>query len=90
MTTLQAIPTDRRSGVLRLLVAMAGVSLLWLVVLPWLARRPAMQARSDWLDERGIDPSAMYYTELEAMEPILQRLERRRRGLPLSASADEP
>ncbi len=37
-----------------------------------------MREYSRWLDERGIDPSAMYYTELEAMEPILHRLERSR------------
>jgi hypothetical protein len=33
-----------------------------------------------WLDEQRIDPSAMYYTELEAMKPILARLNERERA----------
>ncbi|QDU36597.1 hypothetical protein Mal4_08840 [Maioricimonas rarisocia] len=87
MTTLEATTTDRPGGVIRLLAAVAVVALLWLVLLPRLSRLPSVQARSEWLDERGIDPAAMYYTELEAMEPILHRLERRRRGLPATSTS---
>jgi hypothetical protein len=62
-------------------ILIAGV---WLLVLPWLARRPAIGAYLRWLDERQIDPSAMYYTEVDAMKPILRRLnERERRGCKL-------
>ncbi|REK10962.1 MAG: hypothetical protein DWQ37_15065 [Planctomycetota bacterium] len=49
----------------------------WLFVLPWLSGRPRVREHLDWLDARQIDASAMYYTELEAMRPILQRLEGR-------------
>ena len=51
----------------------------WFAFLPWLAGQPEMRKQLDWLDERRIDPSAMYYTELEAMKPILERLNRRGR-----------
>ncbi|TWT82905.1 hypothetical protein CA13_43680 [Planctomycetes bacterium CA13] len=65
------------------MVAFAGsvvaVAIMWLVVLPGLSKRPAMRERLDWLDERGIDPSAMYYTELPVMEEILVRQRQRDR-----------
>jgi hypothetical protein len=57
-----------------------AVTVLWLIVLPWLAAYPLIAGRVRWLDEQGIDPSAMYYTELEAMKPILQRLNERERN----------
>ncbi|MEM9825131.1 MAG: hypothetical protein AAF958_01010 [Planctomycetota bacterium] len=34
-----------------------------------------MQARSHWLQQQGIDASAMFYTELDSMGGILKRLE---------------
>lgn len=49
------------------------IAYLWLVVLPWVAERPKMKNHIDWLDQKGIDPAAMYYTELEVMETILER-----------------
>jgi len=66
----------------RLLLALwsCALMLFWLVVLPWWADRAAMRAHLTWLNKHGIDPSAMYYTELEAMQPILQALNERQRG----------
>ncbi|MEO8270791.1 MAG: hypothetical protein ABI557_13795 [Aureliella sp.] len=58
-----------------LILLLAGI---WLVVLPWVARQPKMADHLHWLEDQGIDGGALYYTELEAMEPILERLERRR------------
>lgn len=58
-----------------LVLVLAGI---WLVLLPWVARQPRMANRLQWLEDKRIDGGAMYYTELEAMEPILERLERRR------------
>ena len=66
----------------RLVVSVGVIVILWLVVLPWLASRPAMSRHLQWLDDSGIDPSAMYYTELEAMEPILDRLNKQQRPRP--------
>lgn len=60
----------------RFLVALVALGLIWCVVLPWAAERPRMANRLEWLDEKGIDPSAMYYTELEMMRPILKKLAR--------------
>lgn len=51
------------------------IALSWLVVLPWLGRQPARAARLRTLDEAGIDPSAMYYSELEMMPDTVRRLE---------------
>lgn len=50
------------------------VAIVWLVLLPAIAMHPKMHARSMWLEQQRIDPSAMFYTELDAMEPILERL----------------
>ena len=38
--------------------------IIWLVILPWLSRRPASREYIERLRQSGIDPSAMYYTEL--------------------------
>ncbi len=63
-------------------MALIVVGALWLIVLPWAANRPKMAAHLQWLDDEGIDPSAMYYTELDMMEPIFTRLalEQRKQG----------
>lgn len=63
---------------LKLAFCMIGLCGLWLVALPWIARQPRMAAHLQWLEDQGIDAGAMYYTELEAMKPILEKLERRR------------
>jgi len=52
-----------------------GIAVVWCIVLPWIAERPATQQQLQFLDARGIDPSAMFYTELECMGPILEKLE---------------
>lgn len=48
----------------------------WCFVLPWVATWPSVAARIQRLDESGVDGGAMYYTELEAMKPILQKFHR--------------
>jgi hypothetical protein len=59
---------------LKLLLASAVIAGAWLVALPWIARLPAQNESWRALEAAGIDPSAMYYSELEAMAPILNRL----------------
>jgi hypothetical protein len=59
---------------LKLSIALALVGLVWLVILPHAASTPKLAAQLQWLDQQGVDPSAMYYTELEMMAPILDRL----------------
>ncbi len=62
----------------RLLFAVCAVAAVWLVLLPWLARQPHMAEHLHGLEVRGIDAGAMYYTDLDMMQPILHRLERQR------------
>ncbi len=69
-------PLDIR--VIRLLLAFASIAAVWLLLLPSIAERPAMRVHLDRLEADGIDPSAMFYTELPMMKPILERLERQR------------
>jgi len=63
--------------VLCLLAAASLITLVWCGVLPWLSARPSNSRYLQFLDEQGIDPSAMFYTELDAMDPILRRIEER-------------
>lgn len=60
--------------VLNLLAAIAVLAVIWLIALPWAAGQPKMARHLEWLEQEKIDPSAMYYTELEMMKPILTRL----------------
>lgn len=50
-----------------------AVAIIWLIALPRWAETTAMNDRLQWLEQRGIDPSAMYYTEAEPIERILDR-----------------
>lgn len=60
---------------LALFTVLTIIGIVWCQLLPRLARQPSVQEHLAFLDENGIDPSAMFYTELDAMEPILRRLE---------------
>ena len=66
-----------RAAWVRLGLALLSITLVWGWGLPWLAEHEPMQQQLKFLEQRGIDPSAMFYTELDAMVPILDRLERR-------------
>lgn len=70
----------RRRRALALAAWGSALAVVWLVVLPWWANSSAMQAHLDWLEDQRVDPSAMYYTELEAMKPILHELNARHRA----------
>ena len=61
-------------GLFRLVVWIVPLAAFWLLALPWMASRPSVAAYIQWLDDCGVDPSAMYYTDLEAMKPIRERL----------------
>ena len=60
-------------------VLIAGV---WLVLLPRLAQQPQLAERIRDFEARGIDPSAMFYTDLDAMDGILQKIEKQQRQNP--------
>ena len=61
-------------GLFRLVAWIVPLAAFWLLALPWLSSRPSVAAYIQWLDDCGVDPSAMYYTDLEAMKPIRERL----------------
>ena len=67
-------PADRRAGILRLALAVAAAGVIWLVLLPRIGSwRPVREfVRSN--EAAGINPSAVYYTEVEAMGQIGERL----------------
>ncbi len=71
----------------RFVLLVSSISFVWLLVLPWLAKQPLVNTQLQWLDEQRIDPSAMYYTELEAMKPILARLNERERAASRAVAA---
>jgi len=52
----------------------ASLAVGWLVILPWLSALPSQSEYIERLREKRINASARYYTEVEAMEPILERL----------------
>lgn len=60
----------------RFALALAAIAGIWTIALPWIAEQPAESQRWKAMQQAGIDPSAMYYSELDAMQPILDRLNR--------------
>lgn len=46
---------------------------IWLRVLPRISHQPRVMERLQRLDAKGIDASAMFYTELPCMDEILER-----------------
>jgi hypothetical protein len=55
-------------------LATSGVlAVLWLVFLPWLGSRPELRRQMEFFDRQGVDPSAMYYTDLELMPRVYAR-----------------
>lgn len=75
---------QRGRGWLRLALGSAAILVLWLAVLPWLANQPPIRRHVEFLERRQIDPSAMFYTELEPMGELRGRLARTRRDHPAS------
>ncbi len=71
-----------RGKLIRFVLTVTIVAGVWMIILPWIARQPAEYDRWNALQQAGIDPSAMYYPELEAMRPILERLNRAERPSP--------
>ena len=58
---------SKRSRVVRLLVWVTVVALVWCGLFPRLLAWPPIARHVALMEERGIDPSAMYYTELERL-----------------------
>lgn len=69
---------------LKLAGALAALATTWLVALPWLATTGPVAEHIAEQERSGIDPSAMFYTELEIAPAIAHRAERRRAAADLT------
>ena len=56
------------------LLLVTGVCLLWLVVFPQIATIPQVKTDIDFLEEKQIDPTAMFYSDLETIEDTVQEV----------------
>ncbi len=71
--------SEGRRHRLQLAAAVGVGALVWLVVLPLVARQPAVRATIDRNEQLGIDPTAKFYTELPAMPDLYERVTSARR-----------
>jgi hypothetical protein len=69
-------------GWIRLAVGSTAILVLWLAVLPRIADQPAVRRHIEFLEQQHIDPSVMFYTELEPMADVRSRVTRIRRDHP--------
>jgi hypothetical protein len=60
----------------RFLAATLVMGFVWLVVLPYIGEQPVVSDHIKHQQELGIDPSAMFYSELEIAPSIAHRIER--------------
>ncbi len=75
---------NRQTNMGWLPLGLAGLTLLgiWMILLPWIASQPSVRARIDFLDRQGIDPAALYYTDLERMGQLESQLAATRQAHP--------
>jgi hypothetical protein len=52
---------------------LAAIALVWGIALPWLSDRPSIKQRIEHHERQGVDPSAMFYTELDVMQRIIEK-----------------
>jgi hypothetical protein len=77
-----AASTAGPNGLVRLAASIAAVVVVWCGLLPWVAAWPDVAHRLQELDAQGIDPSAMYYSELPAMDGVMADLDHIHRADP--------
>ena len=56
------------------LILTVSLSILWLVILPRAAKIPQLQSEIDFLEQKNIDPTAMFYSDLETIEQTVQNI----------------
>lgn len=66
----------------RLAAGLLAIVVVWIAALPRLADQPPVRRHIEFLQQRQIDPSAMFYTELEPMGEVRTRVERIRHDHP--------
>ena len=60
-------PQATRPDMKRLVLGSAAVAAIWGGLLPALLRCPAIARHVACMEERGVNPAAMYYTELDRL-----------------------
>ncbi len=60
-------PQATRLETKRLMLGIVAVSAIWVGLLPALLRCPAIARHVARMEERGVNPAAMYYTELDRL-----------------------
>jgi hypothetical protein len=70
------ISRSRASRLVSLSGALVAIGVVWLIVLPWVCDQPGVAAHIDRQKKFGVDPSAMFYSELEIAPAASQRAER--------------
>jgi len=62
---MKAIAAETGKGVVRLLGSLVLILLFIYCVAPWMTGLPMLRSLTIFIEERGIDAGALYYTELE-------------------------
>ena len=62
--------TPNVKGWAALSLCIATIAIVWMLILPWIGEQQSVKSNIEHLKQRGIDASALYYTDLEAMEQI--------------------
>lgn len=60
------------SAPVRFVVVWAAIAAVWGVVLPWVGRRAPVEKHVAAMEARGVNPAAMFYTELDRL-PVRPR-----------------
>lgn len=64
---------SKRQWVMFLLL-ISSLNLIWLVILPRAAEIPQLRLDIDFLEQKKIDPTAMFYSDLETIETTVQNI----------------
>ena len=64
----------KRHGLVRLTFATAAFAAIWLAVLPWLGSLGPVREFVRGNEAAGINPSAVYYTEIDGIGAIGERV----------------
>lgn len=64
----------KKKGRLSLGATVLAITVVWTLVLPWVGSRPPVRERIEYLDRQGVDPAALYYTDIEAMGRVESNL----------------
>ena len=69
-------------GWLRLIVGCTLLSLIWMIVLPWIGRHEGVRRDLQRLEQADVNAGALYYTDLRMLPALLCRLDRLHRENP--------